>query len=347
MMYKHSFSSMIFTPVKPLPEVLGKPRLRKDIQKQIASDPEAQFAFEQLDEESKEALLDFCMGNRSLRITYDAFFKSIMNPLKHPERLNSFLSQILKQRVTIKSLLPREGVRFALESSLVIMDLLVELEDGSLVNVEMQKVGYNFPIERTFCYGADLLVRQYDLIHARFGDNFTYRKMQPVYIIVLMEHSPAVFHEHKDTFLHHSQFQMDSGLAMNNLMHFVYIPLDIFMKMPHNKLTELDAWLYFLASDNPLHIRRIIQKYPLFAELYRDIVQFRYNPKELISMYSETLIAADRNTIRLMIDEMREALTEKDIAMKNLISEKDSVISEKDAIIENLQKLLAQQADNN
>lgn len=338
-MYSNHVSSMIFTPVKPLPEILGQPRLSQDILDQIYASPEAQLRFEQLTASEREALIDFCMGNRSLKITYDPFFRNIMHPVKHPDRLNRFLSQVLQQKVTVKGILPREGVRLSNESSLMIMDLLVELEDGALINVEMQKVGYAFPIERTFCYGADLLVRQYDRIHALLGENFTYKNMRPVYVIVLMETSPAVFKNYAETYIHRSTFQLDSGLTIDNLMNFIYIPLDIFMKIPHNELTELEAWLYFLGSDNPLHIQRIIEKYPFFKELYRDIIDFRYHPEELIHMFSETLLVADRNTVKLMIDELRQQLSERDATL----SEKDAALSEKDAEIKLLKEKLKQQ----
>ncbi|MDE7177826.1 MAG: hypothetical protein K2O59_08415 [Lachnospiraceae bacterium] len=39
--------------------------------------------------------------------------------------------------------------RIADESSLLIMDIVVELEGGSIANVEMQKIGYLFPGQRS------------------------------------------------------------------------------------------------------------------------------------------------------------------------------------------------------
>ena len=44
------------------------------------------------------------------------------------------------------------------------MDIVVELEDGSIANVEMQKIGYLFPGQRCACYSADLLLRQYKMV---------------------------------------------------------------------------------------------------------------------------------------------------------------------------------------
>lgn len=152
--------------------------------------------------------------------------------------------------------------------------------------------------------------------------------MKPVYVIVLMEQSPALFHCHPGTFLHHSEFRLDSGIQIRNLLNFIYIPLDFFLEMPHNKLTELEAWLYFLSSDNPLHIQHIIEKYPFFRELYQDIIEFRYHPKELIGMFSESLLIAEKDAV----------IAEKDTAL----AEKDNALAEKDAEIQRLRKQLSE-----
>ena len=210
-----------------------------------------------------------------------------------------------------------------------------------------QKVGYDFPIERTFCYGDDLLVRQYDRIHAGLGKKFTYKDMKPVYVIVIIESSPAEFRDCKETYIRHSDFRLSSGISIQNLMNFIYIALDNFLEMPHNELTELEAWMYFLSSDNPLHIQQIISKYPFFKELYRDIIDFRYKPKELIHMFSEALLVADRNTVNLMIDDLKQdvAAKEAELAEKRAeLAEKDAMISEKDAEIERLKIEFAKKA---
>lgn len=325
---------MIFPPVNPLPETLRQPQTRQEVLQQIQSDPEALMQYNLLTTQDQEALIDFCMGNRGLKITYDPFFQNIFHPIKHPERLSSLLSAILKQPVTVKEILPREGVRLAAEASLMIMDIIVELADGSLVNVEMQKIGYEFPIERAFCYGADLLVRQYDRIRYNLQKQFKYSAMQPVYIIVLMETSTELFKLCPNRYIHRSTFRLDSGLSIENLLNFIYIPLDIFRKMPHNELNELEAWLYFLSSDNPVHIQQIIDKYPFFKDIYHDIINFRYHPKELITMFSESLHIADQNTITFMIDELKEQVQELDstISAKNAeIIEKNNIITGKNA----------------
>jgi hypothetical protein len=66
-----------------------------------------------------------------------------MNPENAPERLNELLSLLLKRKVKIQTVLPGDSTRIADESSLLIMDILVEFEDKSLANVEVQKIGYH------------------------------------------------------------------------------------------------------------------------------------------------------------------------------------------------------------
>lgn len=84
-----------------------------------------------------------------------------MNPEYTPGRLNRFLSLLIGKKVTIRQVIPNDGSRIADENTLLITDIVVEFEDGSLANVEIQKIGYSFPGERSACYSADLLLRQY------------------------------------------------------------------------------------------------------------------------------------------------------------------------------------------
>ena len=100
---------------------------------------------------------DRCTGAKGGKILYDSLFKEIMNPEYSPERMNDMLSVLLKRKVKIKEVLPLDSTRLGEESSLIIMDIVVELEDGSIADVEVQKVGYAFLGERMACYSADML----------------------------------------------------------------------------------------------------------------------------------------------------------------------------------------------
>ena len=197
------------------------------------------------------------------------------------------------------------------------MDLLVELEDGRLADFEIQKIGYKFPGERAACYVADLLLRQYKRIRSQSKKNIlNYHDIKDVYAIVLFERSSKEFHEFPNVYLHRFKQKSDSGLELNLLQNFIFIPLDIYQKIQHNKggnnnkliETRLDAWLNFFSSDDPEIIIEICEKYPDFKEMYQEIYVICRNLEGVMTMFSEELRQLDKNTVRLMIDDLQNEL---------------------------------------
>ncbi len=146
-----------------------------------------------LAEDYKMEIFDIVRGAKGVKITYDPFFKHIFDPVLHGERLSRLLTVIIGQKVTVKQVLPSQSRRLAAEASLIIMDIVVELENGALANVEIQKVGYHFPGQRSACYSSDLVIRQYDRQKSRKKKKFSYRDLQKVYTIVLVENSSSEF----------------------------------------------------------------------------------------------------------------------------------------------------------
>ena len=148
-------------------------RTRAEVLAEIQNQPKLSGNFQNWKKEQQEEFLDCVTGAKGVKILYDAFFKEIMNPETTPERLEQFLSLVLGESVKIKCVLPTDNSRIADESSLLIMDILIELEDGSLANLEAQKVGYMFPGQRMACYSADLLLRQYKRVRGEKGEGFS------------------------------------------------------------------------------------------------------------------------------------------------------------------------------
>ena len=70
------------------------------------------------------------------------------------------------------------------------MDIVVQLEDGSIANVECQKIGYAFQGQRAACYSGDLLLRQYKRVRGERGEKFLYKDIKKVYSIIFYEQSP-------------------------------------------------------------------------------------------------------------------------------------------------------------
>jgi hypothetical protein len=286
-------------------------------------------------------LIEFFCGNKCLKITYDPFFQKLFNPKLYPDRLETFISAVFGQEIHIVDVLPREGNRLSGESSLVIMDMVVQLADGSYLNVEIQKIGYAFPGERACCYSSDLILRQYDYLKAKKGKKFSYHDMQPVHVIVIMEESSPAFLEVAPYYLHKRQVSYDSGAQVAELAEILYISLDTFQKVVHNEIDNpLHAWLTFFSAQDAPAILKLVEKYPDFLPLYQEIAAFRKNPEEVISMYSEALAIMDHNTEIYMLEETRKELAvmkvktaEKDAKVTQLVSENDQLTSENNQLV--------------
>ena len=237
--------------------------------------------------------------------------REVMNPEYVPGRLSDFLSCTLGQTVRVIRAIPTDSTRLANESVLLAMDIVVELGDGSIANVEMQRIGYLFPGQRSACYSADLLLRQYKRLRGS-RENFRYRDIRNVYTIVLFEKSPQAFHAYPETYCHFFEQKSDSGLTMELVQKYLFIPLDIFMRNPHNRdrRSRRDAWLTLFSSDDPDTIVELLEDYPEFTDIYREGYQICRNMEKVMGIFSEELYMLDRNTERYMFDEMQKDLDE-------------------------------------
>ena len=285
-------------------------RERTEILAEIRNDPRLCEQFNRWLPQYQEEFLDFCTGVKGVKLLYDAFFKEIMNPEADSEPLGDFLSLVLGRQVSIHSVLPGDSTHIADEGSLLITDIVVRLEDGSLANVEVQKIGYLFPGERSACYSADLLLRQYRRVRGERRQAFRYTDIRSVYTIVLFEKSPKVFRTFPEAYLHRFEQRSDTGLSLELLQKYIFLPLDIFQRTMHNKSVdnEMDAWLMFLSTDRPEQIIQLIEAYPKFRRLYEIVYRICRNMEQVMGIFSEELLQLDRNTVRYMMDEQQETI---------------------------------------
>lgn len=329
-------------------------RSRDEVLTSIHVSNHLRATFEGWTPEQQEEFLDICTGVKGVKILYDAFFKEIMNPEYTPDRLSSFLSLVLRQKVEILEVLPNDSTRLGSESSLLITDIVVELEDHSIANVEVQKLGYYFPGQRSACYSADLLLRQYKRARDRKkqdGLRFSYRDIQNVYTIILFEQSPNEFHteelQHTYLFPFSQSCNLRQGIniGMELLQYYYFIPLDNFKKYIHNKgiNCKLDAWLVFLCIDEPKMILNLIEKYPEFKELYADVYEICRNTEAIMGLFSKELQILDENTVQYMIDDMQDQIDAQAAAI-DILSEDNrkqaSTIDQQAAAIQELQQLV-------
>ena len=341
-------------------------RTRESIFCNIQNTPHLWSIFQTWTSEQQNEFLDFCSGAKGVKLLYDGFFKEILNPEYTPERVSDFLSTLLNKKVSIIAVLPADSTRIADESSLLIMDIVVQLEDGTIANIEVQKIGYMFPGERSACYSADLLLRQYKRVRDTQKKKFSYQDIKTVYTIVLFEKSPHEFHDFSNTYIHKFQQISNTGLELELLQKYIFIPLDIFLETKQTIDNKLDGWLTLFASDDPQKIVELITKYPEFKSIYEKVYEMCMNLEDIMALFSKELQELDRNTVQYMIDEQQEvineqkkcieenerilaeqatSLAEKDkfLAEKDkFLAEKDKSLAEKDKEIERLKQLLEQ-----
>jgi len=326
---------------------------REEILQRIYTNPRMQQLFESWTVLQQKEFLDFCSGARGIKVLYDSFFKEVMNPEYDPTRLESFLTALLNRKVRIKEVLPNDSTRLSDESSLLITDIIVELEDGSLANIEVQKIGYAFPGARCACYSSDMLLRQYKRVRQRSidpvtgRDTFSYRNISKVYLIVLYEKSPDELKKCPDHWIHRSKVSFDSGLSMDLLQDYIFISLDIFRSKMHNKkvTTLLEAWMIFLSIDDPDEIIRLITSFPQFKPMYETLYQMCRNVENIMGFFSEELREMDRNTVRYMIDELQKEVDVQNATIAEnaaVIAENNAVIAEMNAAIAEKESLLAE-----
>ena len=213
-----------------------------------------------------------------------------------------------------------------------------EEQQNSLANVEVQKIGYSFPGQRSACYSSDLLLRQYKRVKGEKKKVFSYKDIKSVYTIVFFETSIKEFHEYPQNYIHKFKQQSDTGLELELLQKYVFIPLDIFRTIYHNNVksngkngggncwNRTEAWLTFLSTDEPEIIIELIRQYPEFKEMYEEIYVMCQNVEKGMEMFSKELIQLDRNTVQYMIDEMQDTI---DVQKEELEAKQETIDTQK------------------
>ena len=176
--------------------------------------------------------------------------------------------------------------------------------------MEIQKIGYAFPGERSACYSADHLLRQYKRVRSKKGAYFKFQDVKKVQTIVFFERSPKKIKEFPDEYLHVFRQKSNTGVEMELLQEYVFVALDNFKKEIENKSvnSKLEAWLVFLSFDDPERIVELITRFPEFKALYQEIYELCLNTERVMSMYSKELERMDRNTVLGMMEDLHAEL---------------------------------------
>ena len=286
---------------------------------------------------------DFLKGRRSLPLLYDPFFKKIFNPVERRDRLSELVSCLLGQKVTVLEVFPNEDSQFL--GVMIIMDMVVLMADGSIANIEIQKISYDFPAERISCYSADLVLRQYKMITGKSDNSIngsskpSYKDMRKVHTIILFEDSnkSLISEVDKALYFHVGKTKFNTGIKIELLQDFVLVSLDTFKKYRYSdikegrtEITDYDydssqyndelvsekmkrdrlKFLSLFVVETPQEIDRLVEIFPDLESVRRDINEYLERPGEVLSMFSEALRILDRNTAELMVDRMKDEIVD-------------------------------------
>ena len=310
-----------------------------------------------LDETWKKRFDDYMTGKKTMPLTYDPFFKCMFHPDRHPDWLSHLLSAILGESVVVEQILPSENTAISVDS-LLIMDIIVRLSDGSLANVEIQKLPYMFTAERISCYSSDLLLREYTRLKKK--TEFKYSDMKKVYTIVLYEKTGTNFKDPllHGAYIHHGKTRFATGLKMDLLQEYFLIALDVFCQNGYTNdknsdtletvncdMNDLGGWLSILTAETMSDVERVIRRYSWSKTIFHEMSAYVNKPEEVIHMFSEALKIADKNTVKYMIEELQDQVSqEKEIRKQAEAKQKQAEIElqQSKEEIAHLKALLAQ-----
>ena len=131
------------------------------------------------------------------------------------------------------------------------------------------------------------------------------------------------------------------------IQHFFFVPLDIFSRTYKNIgiQNKTDAWLTFISQDSPEAVIDLVEKYPQFRDYYNHVYDICRNIEDIMGLFSEELLIMDRNTVKIMVEEMSEEikkLKEDNSTIKQDLAEKDQALVEKDQALAEKDQALAE-----
>ena len=280
----------------------------------IKMDKELFYLWSRLSPQTQKELQEVDAGIRVPDLLNDTVFKTIFDPDENGEQLSRFISAILGKKVKVLHSLKNEGRHHSMYSKGIVMDLVVQFENGSIGNVEIQRYGIRFPSKRAACYSADLVTRQYAVEKGEPKSEVDFERIQPVYTIIIFENSPMEF---KDSGKYHHHFQQTSntGVEQELLQYYDYICLDIFKKQKPHVAGELERWLNFLTIDQVEDMEEFLAKNSSFQAVFSRVILITKDREELMELMTdffekEDIIASLNKTNQSKVERLEKELEE-------------------------------------
>ena len=317
----------------------------------IDSDPELKEVWDQLSEESQRIIIEIDERKRVPDMLNDAMFKGVFDPDARPAWIEKLISSVLGKDVKVIRSLKNERVRSSIHSKGKILDVVVEFEDGTIADVEIQRRGLNMPPKRSCMYSSDLVVRQYAAYEDEKLSDVDYSRVHPVHMIVIMEDSLDSLQD-IGSCIHHFSQKSDTGIESGEdfelLQYYHFICLDVFQKERPHLAKSLESWLDFLTIRSVEKMMKFLANNPDFSEIYGKAKNMMYDREALLMMLQsifdhEDIAGSINRTNESMIKILEKKVQEKDtiISMQSdSLQEKDSMLQEKDSMLQEKDSML-------
>ena len=176
-----------------------------------------------------------------LTMKNDIMFKAFFSRTGNEKFLEDFISSILGIKIKIKKVIHDARLeQLAKEQKYGILDLDVELQNGEIVNIEMQLKDHKNMEKRTTFYASKKITEQ-------LGIGTFYEHLRKVIIISILDYSFIDLPEYVTKTVRVADKHREYEL--NNNVEYYYIELDKFRKQNPNMSYRINQWLAFIDGE--------------------------------------------------------------------------------------------------
>ena len=189
----------------------------------------------------KKAEMEVIITNKETKqlvMKDDIMFKAFFSRIGNEKYLKSFLMAILGKEIEIKEVIHDSRLeQLAREQKYGILDLDVKLENGEIINIEMQMQDHKNMEKRTTFYASKKITEQ-------VGTGTRYDDIKKVIVISILNYTFLEVPEYVNKTIRvldkHREYEI------NNIVEYYYIELEKFRKTNPNMKEAINQWLSFI-----------------------------------------------------------------------------------------------------
>ena len=173
-----------------------------------------------------------------LTMKNDIMFKAFFSKKGNEPFLKDFIGSILGKDVKIKKVIHDARLeQLAREQKYGVLDLDVELENGEIINIEMQLKDYKNMEKRTTFYASKKITEQ-------LGIGKYYENLRKVIIISILDYNFIELPEYVTKTIRVAEKHRE--YEINNNVEYYYIELEKFRKQNPDMKDKINQWLAFI-----------------------------------------------------------------------------------------------------